>query len=289
MIFVKNDLTPEEKAIKKKENQKRYLEKHRIELNEKSKIYYQENKDYYQKYREVYYMENKEDLLASRRERYQENKESISKRRKELRNRPEEKEKRRLRYEREKDNISEKRRIEYLELKEKIYKILGKKCNICGITTEKYLTLDHKNGGGRKDRKASGGKIGILRRLRKNGWSKKEIISEFQILCFNCNCSRGTRDYFDIDPKFLNVRQCGNIKIWKEAYNFFGGKCEICGETEIKYLTIDHRNKDGAERRRNGEGGSVRLLRQFRKLKWNESIRNDFRMLCYNCNCSQDL
>ena len=57
-------------------------------------------------------------------------------------------------------------------------------CRCCGEKTIEFLTLDHINGGGRKHRKEIGSN-NYYRWLVKN---KPEII---QILCYNCNCSKG--------------------------------------------------------------------------------------------------
>jgi hypothetical protein len=66
-----------------------------------------------------------------------------------------------------------------------------------------------------------------------------------------------------------------------EAY---GGKCQCCGETEPKFLTIDHINGDGAEQRRNGEGSGGPFYYRLRTLGFPKDV---YRLLCYNCNCSR--
>lgn len=67
----------------------------------------------------------------------------------------------------------------------------GSKCACCGETNPLFLTIDHKFGGGNKQR----------RELKKtsNEWLKivKELgfPNTFQILCFNCNLSKNrTKD-----------------------------------------------------------------------------------------------
>jgi hypothetical protein len=57
----------------------------------------------------------------------------------------------------------------------------------------------------------------------------------------------------------------------------YGGKCLCCGETQQEFLTIDHVNgKLG--RWDSGDYLIARLL--------NSSVSCEYRILCYNCNCS---
>src|SRR3990167_9777047 len=51
----------------------------------------------------------------------------------------------------------------------------GGKCRCCGETEEKFLTLDHINGGGKQHRLRARGSTGtIYRDLKKQGWPKKD-------------------------------------------------------------------------------------------------------------------
>lgn len=62
----------------------------------------------------------------------------------------------------------------------------GPACKCCGETIEKFLTIDHINGGGRAHR-SDGRRIGseIYIQLKARGFPPG-----FQVLCFNCNCGR---------------------------------------------------------------------------------------------------
>ncbi len=59
----------------------------------------------------------------------------------------------------------------------------------------------------------------------------------------------------------------------------YGGRCAVCGETELLFLNLDHIRGDGAAHRRQVGGGS-------KTYQWIE--RNDypdgFQVLCHNCN-----
>ena len=60
---------------------------------------------------------------------------------------------------------------------------LGGKCECCGEIEEKFLTLDHRNNDGYKDKRPS---ITILRQLVRDGFPRDVL----RLLCFNCNCGR---------------------------------------------------------------------------------------------------
>jgi len=58
--------------------------------------------------------------------------------------------------------------------------VLGNRCQGCGITDVRVLTIDHVNGGGRADRKAIGGPRIYYK------WVA-EHPEPYQALCHNCN------------------------------------------------------------------------------------------------------
>lgn len=67
--------------------------------------------------------------------------------------------------------------------KERIFDILGRKCSRCGFSDKRALQIDHKNGGGSKERKSIGQRqmyANILKCLENGS-------QEYQILCANCN------------------------------------------------------------------------------------------------------
>ena len=71
------------------------------------------------------------------------------------------------------------------------------------------------------------------------------------------------------------------IKRIKElCYEKYGGyKCNCCGIVEPAFLTIDHKNNDGAAHRKN-DRGAYHLYRWLIK----NNFPDGFQILCYNCN-----
>ncbi len=81
--------------------------------------------------------------------------------------------------------------------------------------------------------------------------------------------------------------------IRKAVFIKYGGKCTCCGETTIDFLTIDHKNNDGAKERKSGYSqkrlgsnrgiGTSDLYRKYLK----EPLREDLQILCANCNTAK--
>ena len=70
------------------------------------------------------------------------------------------------------------------ELKKEVIDHYGAKCKCCGERNFGFLTLDHINGGGRTHRQRVGNNL--YRWIRKNNFP-----GILQILCWNCNGSKG--------------------------------------------------------------------------------------------------
>ena len=84
-----------------------------------------------------------------------------------------------------------------------------------------------------------------------------------------------TKDFIKISHK----KYIESIKI--KVYEHYGNKCNCCGEEEIKFLSIDHINNDGAQQRRSIVQGNMYL--------WiiKSNFPKDLQLLCYNCNCGK--
>lgn len=67
----------------------------------------------------------------------------------------------------------------------------------------------------------------------------------------------------------------------REAISRYGGACYCCGETDIRFLTLDHVNNDGAAHRREiGKASGINCYRWARRNDW-PAI---FQVACFNCN-----
>jgi len=218
--------------------------------------YREENKEHRKECGKKYYKENKEHNKEYGKRYYNENKDKIKEHHKKYR---------------------EENKIQVLEI------LGGCKCSLCNVTNPDYLTVDHIDETGYIDKK-KGYSGHSLRLAVTNDTYPKDKLSNLRVLCWNHNLAR-RREYLDLPWELQTKNQRYSAKLWKEAFEFFGG-CP-CGITELKFLTISHIHNDGAERRRNGERNSTALLSNFRQQGWPESLKEDYRLECANCNCSR--
>jgi len=272
-------LTYEEKEIRRiRKNEKaRERRKNRTEEEiNKEKIKNHEN-----------YINNKEKFIAKSREYYYSNPKKVREQKKKYteKNKVHLKSYHKEYVSRNREHINENIRKYQASLRSKLFNILGNKCAICGITEVKLLTIDHIKGGGSKEKKREGGRY-VTRHLHKLGWPEDYIKDNYQILCWNHNASKGRRKYLDMKVKDLNSEQRRSLKLWKKALEFFG-PCKVCGEKNLRFITIDHIHNDGAERRKNGEKGGIPLLKNFDKQGWPDALKEIYQILCYNCNCAK--
>ena len=81
----------------------------------------------------------------------------------------------------------------------------------------------------------------------------------------------------------------GREKRWKRKLKVieeYGGKCVCCGETEVKFLSIDHINGGGSEERKNGLHGRNGSEFYIWLIK-NNYPKDNYQILCFNCNCAK--
>jgi hypothetical protein len=65
----------------------------------------------------------------------------------------------------------------------------GGACTCCGESQPEFLSVDHVNGGGSQERRLLKS-TGIMLKLYRS-----DVLPEYRLLCFNCNCSRGFSGY----------------------------------------------------------------------------------------------
>lgn len=91
------------------------------------------------------------------------------------------------------DNIRKRQQKYEQKNKIKIIQKYGEKCVCCGESRYEFLTIDHIKNNGAEERKTTkqgtGGKL--YRWLIKNNFPN----DNYQLLCFNCNCSKGFYGY----------------------------------------------------------------------------------------------
>lgn len=77
----------------------------------------------------------------------------------------------------------------YRGIRLSIIKKYGGKCVCCGETVFEFLTIDHVQKDGQKHEKThNGDRLSMYREIAKSPVNK----NKFQILCWNCNCAKGS-------------------------------------------------------------------------------------------------
>ena len=106
-------------------------------------------------------------------------------------------------------------------------------------------------------------------------------------LCVNTGCPNDTR------PGRVTCAQC-SVKVSKKTrilkqlvLDHYGQRCNCscgCSVAKFEHLTIDHKNNDGAKRRKDGQHhcGQANYRRIIR-----EGFPDDLQVLCWNCNCAK--
>jgi hypothetical protein len=74
-------------------------------------------------------------------------------------------------------------------------------------------------------------------------------------------------------------------RLWIEARSFFG-PCACCGESRLEFLTLDHIHGNGKEDRLKNHRDGTGILTKLRYDGWPENAKKEYRLLCFNCNCS---
>jgi len=175
-----------------------------------------------------------------------------------------------------------------MQLREKFFEMYGSACSCCGEMEKRFLTLDHINENGHIHRKKKWSE-GVLRDA-----ISRFTPDEYQVLCFNCNAGRALNhgvcphspnepetSIWDTKPS-KGMRQRRNLR--KRLFEKYGAFCSCCGESNARFLTLDHKLNDGSlERKMAGGNKSLKL--------WRKALReydpNKYQILCFNCNCGR--
>ena len=101
-------------------------------------------------------------------------------------------------------------------------------------------------------------------------------------LCQNCveprvpgksKCQRHL-DYF------ANFMKAKRARLKARVFEHYGAVCACCGLGDRRFLSVDHKNNDGGERRKISGPASIQ--------RYNDVIRrgfpDDIQILCFNCN-----
>lgn len=86
--------------------------------------------------------------------------------------------------------IAAKKKTDYESLRDSLREewltAYGRKCECCGESNWKFLTIEHANGDGKSHREQVGTGVFMLKSMRREGWPR----DRYQLLCFNCNSGK---------------------------------------------------------------------------------------------------
>jgi hypothetical protein len=124
--------------------------------------------------------------------------------------------------------------------------------------------------------------------------------SRGSIICRNCNNAKGREwraknrikfnkyssdRYFRNPKKSQSITHKSRVKVRIDMIKEYGGKCSDCGITDIDVLDMDHIDNNGSEHRRMGFHG----YNLYRFLKKNNWPKDNYQLLCRNCNWKKEL
>jgi hypothetical protein len=91
----------------------------------------------------------------------------------------------RLYKEKNREHVLAVKRAFYARQRSEMIVRLGGKCACCGITEQRFLSVDHINGDGNSDRKMFGRQA--RQAVKASGFDR----AKYQVLCHNCNLAKG--------------------------------------------------------------------------------------------------
>lgn len=177
--------------------------------------------------------------------------------------------------------LQKKSKTKFDSLKERAFLRLGDHCITCGERNKPFLTIDHIFNDGGSERKA-GLTAQVFYKKLADGCLD---LSRYQVLCFNCNCSKKHVDK-DALSDYARPRAKKRYDKVKQTYlDFYGNKCQCCGETNPKYLTMEHLRISRKEHisRIGYRASNITMMTDAIKT---DSERQLFGLLCFNCNCN---
>lgn len=168
----------------------------------------------------------------------------------------------------------------YLMIRLKALNLYGGKCECCGESRYEMLTFDHKVKTYYKDKIRGVALVyEVIKEYKENGYPN----GKYGVLCWNCNTAKGFYHYCPHETQTeWNINKGRQLKL--EMILAYGGRCVLCGENKPEFLTIDHINGNGTKHRQSvGVKGGAGIYRWLKNQHW---PKNDYRVLCANCNCS---
>jgi hypothetical protein len=209
-----------------------------------------------------------------------------------------------------KQKINQRQGIRRQIVRDTLIQAYGGRCLKCQEQNRLFLEFDHINDDGYKDRRKGRSSDIVLYHVYQHYRKTGVVDDKFQLLCCNCNHAKHFVDIPILDtdrPQYKNGIRICQVKDCYEKYSARGfceqhygvhkktyyrinlikvleSKCACGGESDSKYLTIDHINNDGY------------LKRHIRTKEHREAVRlyeqtllipQELQVLCWDCNTAK--
>ena len=115
-----------------------------------------------------------------------------------------------------------------------------------------------------------------VKEIRRKHYAKKRLDPEFKERTSLYNKERYWRD----PEKSRKSAKESRDKLRAEFLVEYGHICACCGETHEAFRTLEHKNRDGAEHRKEFHC-SISQLRDLKRRGW---PKDNYEILCFNCN-----
>lgn len=177
-------------------------------------------------------------------------------------------------------------------LKFKVIDHYGGKCIYCGQTNLDFLTIGHKNNDGGKHRTEIRNTMGYSTNTFIDIYAyliRVNFITpyELQVECWNHNDGK-RRDFWDKPESECSKPQGRGKQAFLKCIKHYGGICVCCGESNVKFLTLSHKNDDGMNHI--DEYGSRFSGTHFALWLVAHNFECDFeiQLECFNCNMGRE-
>jgi len=97
--------------------------------------------------------------------------------------------------------------------------------------------------------------------------------------CKDCCKEQNKKNYLKKQSQYRTYGDRWSFNLKMEIIYNYGRKCNCCGESNIHFLSIDHVNNDGID--------GIRGRKLYYWLKKNNFPKDNFQLLCMNCNFSK--
>ena len=114
---------------------------------------------------------------------------------------------------------------------------------------------------------------------------KKKYMREWYLAHKKENPTRSRKWYHNNLERGRAMVKKSRVKVRMMVLQAYSGEkpeCACCGEKTVTFLTIDHINNDGAEKRKT-HGAGVGFYYYLKK----RGFPTGYQILCFNCNCGR--